>query len=121
MTLAGTVATAGLLLERVITASAEGAALSMGHRRDINRRDDAGREKLVLQHVAATQLLDRYISVARRMGEGGELAPAPDPDVARLVAPARVEQRDVGHDGRNEQDRVFAGGDGYLPEGRCRL
>ena len=45
------------------------------------------------------------------MGDGGELAAATDPDVARLIAPASMEQRHVRHDGRDEQDGVFAAGE----------
>ena len=48
----------------------------------------AGREQLVLEHVARAQLLDRSRRRARGMRDGRELAAAADPDVARLVAPS---------------------------------
>src|ERR671935_1735070 len=75
------------VVDRVHVGDAERPGTVLGARdaAHVCAADDAGREQLVLEHVARAEFLDRYIGVARGVRDGGELAPAADPDVARLV------------------------------------
>src|SRR5258708_15876889 len=91
-----------------------GAALCRGGRSDVNRRKHAGREQLVLEHVAGAPLLEGDERLARGVRDRRELLAAPDPGVARVVDPARVKQGDVGRYRFYVENRVVLAGEGLV-------
>src|SRR6185369_7936829 len=81
-----------------------GAARRVRKPGNIDRGDDAGGEQLVLEHVALSPLFETHQAGYCGMRGRGELPPPADPDVAGLVRPARVEQRDIRPDRRHEDE-----------------
>ena len=80
--------------------------------RNVDRGDDAGGEKFVVEHVALFLLFETHQAAFCSMGSRGEFPPPADPDVSGLVRPARVEQRDIRPD-RGYQDEIAFLGRGF--------
>ena len=72
----------------------------------IEARQSAGREHGIVEQIAVDELLHGDHGLCPRMGHGGELALAADPDIAGAVGHGRVHQHHVGLDRRQQHDRI---------------
>src|SRR2546423_9180035 len=91
-----------------------GATACMGDGSDVRAAKHAGGKDCVVEHTALTSLLECHEALPGGVRERGELAPAPDPDIAFVVGPARMKERDVRRNGRNHQNRIIRHGKGVL-------
>src|SRR6185437_175438 len=70
-----------------------GAARGRCHRLDVEGRNGRGRRHFVGQQVALVQRFDRDDAQRGGVGEGEEVPPAADPDIAVAVGKRRVKER----------------------------